>query len=263
MAKRKSLTKKLRFEVFKRDSFTCQYCGRKAPDVLLVVDHINPVAAGGVDDILNLITSCFDCNAGKSDRKLSENTVLEKQRDQLQQLQERKEQIEMMFEWQKGLLELDDEVTTRLAEYWGECLGGYYYLNDNGKKELKKLRRKFEPNELMQAMKIATDSYLEYEEGGKPTHQSVGEAWRKVGGICTTKRRDAADPGSSRLYYIRGILRNRLAYCNDLTALRHLRDALAAGADVDSLEHHAKAVRNWTQWFDDLQEFIDEGTPFD
>lgn len=30
MAKRKSLSKKIRFEVFKRDSFTCQYCGRKA-----------------------------------------------------------------------------------------------------------------------------------------------------------------------------------------------------------------------------------------
>jgi 5-methylcytosine-specific restriction endonuclease McrA len=29
---RKALSKKLRFEVFKRDNFTCQYCGRAAPD---------------------------------------------------------------------------------------------------------------------------------------------------------------------------------------------------------------------------------------
>ena len=41
MAERKPIGKKMRFEVFKRDKFTCQYCGRKAPDVILEVDHIN------------------------------------------------------------------------------------------------------------------------------------------------------------------------------------------------------------------------------
>lgn len=82
--KRKAIPKKkVRFEVFKRDSFTCQYCGRKAPDVLLVIDHIEPVSKGGTDDILNLISACKDCNAGKSDRKLLDTTVLDKQRQQL------------------------------------------------------------------------------------------------------------------------------------------------------------------------------------
>ena len=52
---RNKLSQRLRFEVFKRDSFTCQYCGRKAPDVLLEADHIEPVSKGGSDDILNLV----------------------------------------------------------------------------------------------------------------------------------------------------------------------------------------------------------------
>ena len=43
MAKRKNLSKSVRFEVFKRDSFKCQYCGKSAPDVVLEVDHIIPV----------------------------------------------------------------------------------------------------------------------------------------------------------------------------------------------------------------------------
>ena len=55
--KRRKLSKKIRFEVFKRDNFTCQYCGRKAPDVVLEVDHIIPVAKGGKNNIMNLITS--------------------------------------------------------------------------------------------------------------------------------------------------------------------------------------------------------------
>ena len=50
--KRKNLPKKIRFEVFKRDSFTCQYCGRMAPDVILEVDHILPVAEGGTNNII-------------------------------------------------------------------------------------------------------------------------------------------------------------------------------------------------------------------
>lgn len=67
-----SVSKSLRFEVFKRDSFTCQYCGQRPPEVVLEVDHIEPRAAGGSDDFLNLITSCWDCNRGKRDKRLGE-----------------------------------------------------------------------------------------------------------------------------------------------------------------------------------------------
>ena len=67
---RKSLSKKLRFEIFKRDQFTCQYCGQQPPDVVLEVDHIMPVSKGGDNDEMNLVTACFDCNRGKADRVL-------------------------------------------------------------------------------------------------------------------------------------------------------------------------------------------------
>ena len=40
---RQAISKKLRFEIFKRDSFTCQYCGSSAPEVLLHADHLKPV----------------------------------------------------------------------------------------------------------------------------------------------------------------------------------------------------------------------------
>lgn len=65
VAERKPLTKKMRFDVFKRDSFVCQYCGSTPPKAVLEVDHINPVANGGKNSLDNLITSCFDCNRGK------------------------------------------------------------------------------------------------------------------------------------------------------------------------------------------------------
>ena len=69
--KRKSISPKLRFEVFKRDNFTCQYCSAKPPKVPLEVDHIVPVASGGENARENLITSCFVCNRGKGNRELT------------------------------------------------------------------------------------------------------------------------------------------------------------------------------------------------
>ena len=69
MARRKAIPKKVRFEVFKRDKFTCTYCGRKAPDVVLEVDHIIPVAKGGhPSDLSNLQLAHFPCNRQKSDK---------------------------------------------------------------------------------------------------------------------------------------------------------------------------------------------------
>jgi hypothetical protein len=71
MSDRKPISKGLRFEVFKRDDFTCQYCGAHPPEVVLHVDHITPVKLGGSNDIENLLTACAPCNLGKSARPLT------------------------------------------------------------------------------------------------------------------------------------------------------------------------------------------------
>jgi 5-methylcytosine-specific restriction endonuclease McrA len=68
---RNPLSMSQRFRILARDGFRCFYCGR-TPDkaVELRVDHIMPVNAGGSNDDDNLVTSCHDCNAGKSDSTL-------------------------------------------------------------------------------------------------------------------------------------------------------------------------------------------------
>jgi 5-methylcytosine-specific restriction endonuclease McrA len=54
-----------RFLTFRRDNFTCRYCGRRPPEVVLECDHIIPRAKGGPDTIDNYITACRQCNGGK------------------------------------------------------------------------------------------------------------------------------------------------------------------------------------------------------
>lgn len=59
------ISKSVRWDVLRRDKFTCQYCGHKAPFVELQIDHVNPHSNGGSLEYTNLITSCASCNSGK------------------------------------------------------------------------------------------------------------------------------------------------------------------------------------------------------
>jgi hypothetical protein len=61
-----AVSKRLRFEILRRDKNKCRYCGRSAPGVALAVDHVIPIALGGGDEPANLVTACQDCNGGKS-----------------------------------------------------------------------------------------------------------------------------------------------------------------------------------------------------
>jgi 5-methylcytosine-specific restriction endonuclease McrA len=63
----------LRFDVFKRDGFRCRYCGQSADDgVILHADHVIPQSKGGPTTLDNLVTACFACNLGKSDKDLGD-----------------------------------------------------------------------------------------------------------------------------------------------------------------------------------------------
>lgn len=59
-----------RREIFRRDNFTCQYCGKRAHD--LTIDHVMPRHLGGQHVWTNVITACAACNHRKGGRQLSE-----------------------------------------------------------------------------------------------------------------------------------------------------------------------------------------------
>jgi len=59
-----------RREVFRRDNYTCQYCGGR--DIPLTVDHILPKHLGGQHIWTNVVAACPSCNHRKGGRKLNE-----------------------------------------------------------------------------------------------------------------------------------------------------------------------------------------------
>lgn len=245
-----AVSKRVRFEVFKRDSFTCQYCGKSAPSVILELDHVNARANGGTDDILNLVTSCEDCNRGKSNKKLSDDSTIAKQKRQLEHLQKRREQIDMMFQWQKSLLGLQDETVNKLSNYWDELTD--FSLTDYGKKMLAKLLNKFSIGEIMEAMKKASDQYCD------GTEEKNGFAFNKIGAICRWKYMDET---TRNVLYVRGILKNRGLYINDRVCTSLIREALEGGATFESMKLCATNARSWTAWRTDVEAFLNQNCP--
>lgn len=62
-----------RREVFRRDNYTCQYCGRRAGD--MTVDHVMPRHLGGEHIWTNVVTACPACNHQKGGRRLEESNM--------------------------------------------------------------------------------------------------------------------------------------------------------------------------------------------
>ncbi len=63
--KRPRPTRKLtRLEIFNRDQYACQYCGREIRQ--LTLDHIIPRSRGGEHTWENVVSACIPCNRHKA-----------------------------------------------------------------------------------------------------------------------------------------------------------------------------------------------------
>lgn len=203
----------------------------------------------------NLVTSCIECNLGKKDKELSDQSSVKKSRRQMEELQERREQLEMMMRWKEGLRDLEKDTVARIATYWADASG--YSLNEHGKKSLKLMMRKFSIDEITTAIDKAIEQYsvLEADGLGRITQDSCEKAFSKIGGICHLQKVAKDKPEINDLYYIRGILKNRLSYCDQRRAIQYLKTAYDLGVSLDELKMMATSVRNWTEFVKTIEEY--------
>ena len=64
-------TEKVKFSrrnIFERDSYSCQYCGRRLPSMELTLDHVVPRSRGGYSTWENIVVACVRCNDRKANR---------------------------------------------------------------------------------------------------------------------------------------------------------------------------------------------------
>ncbi|APT17173.1 HNH endonuclease [Staphylococcus epidermidis] len=245
MSKRKSLSNKIRFEVFKRDNFTCQYCGKSAPEVVLNVDHIEPISEGGTNDLFNLITSCFECNNGKRDKKLDDKSELEKQHNELVILNERKKQIEQMMEWKKELKSFEKTQAEILKEYIEDAL--VTQITNEGLKNINSWFKKYSFEELINATDIAIEQYVD-----KPNEL----IFSKIERIAYYTKYPVPDY-VKRSRYVIGILRNRGLYFNENVVRELVKSWLEESLDIEDLILSAKTSKNWTEFKTDIIEVLE------
>lgn len=62
-----------RKNLYRRDLYTCQYCGSKPALPDLSVDHIVPRSRGGTSTWGNCVLACLRCNRKKANRTLKES----------------------------------------------------------------------------------------------------------------------------------------------------------------------------------------------
>jgi len=248
--KRKAVGKKTRFEVFKRDSFTCQYCGAKAPDVVLHADHIHPVSKGGGNDLLNLITSCEGCNSGKSNRSLGDSTVVKKRMSQAGELQSKREQVEMIAEWQRGLGDVESAALSEAIRYFSRLTGGWGCETEGAVSLLRKSIPKYGLAYVMSQMRARSASHLRFETGeSRSTNESANIMLRSFMNDLKYKESNEKDPEGSAARYAAGIARNRLYY----VPYNHREVFIGwarAGIPSSELRDAAQSARNWTTLYD-------------
>lgn len=196
--KRVNPSKKMRFEVLKRDSFKCQYCGASAPDVPLHIDHIHPVSKGGKTTLLNLVTSCADCNGGKSARLLSDASAINASKKQADEIAQQRLDLEMMLKWRAGLVDLDERKMDEIQKILR--VSGGINLSEQGVSVIKKLLKKHSFADMLEGLEIATSQY----EGSNIVD--------KLGGILASRQEDKENPGMARIRHATAILRKSWGY---------------------------------------------------
>lgn len=243
MTKRKGISKRVRFEVFKRDAFTCQYCGKSAPDVILHLDHIKPVSKGGNNGILNLVTSCQSCNSGKSDVELSDDSAVKKQQKQLVDMAEKHEQIKLMVEWRESIQNSEDLFVDSVSDLISNLLIDKS-PNDHGRMLIRKAIKKSSYQEVFDSVNKAYSQSESIDDFSSKWAKAISYAGKKQ------------DELSRSINYAKGILRNRFSYINQSRFYSEVKSIGVTAEHSDLIIEIAKSCSSPSSFYSDVEDQI-------
>jgi len=173
-----AITKRTRFEVFKRDGFKCAYCGASPPSAILEIDHIDPKSCGGKDDINNLITACYECNRGKSNVPLSK--VPTRLIENLQTLKEKEEQIKEYRKYIKKIEERMQKDADVINGIFKQCFSdkrlGDIFINTT----LKRFLSQLPINVIKEAMYTSVEMFPD--DPDRVIRYFCGICWKRIKG---------------------------------------------------------------------------------
>ena len=119
--------------------------------------------------------------------------------------------------------------------------------------KLRSLVAKHGLRDVLDAIRAAADVYLIWDADDFPTSESAANAWAKIPGCARVIQEERGEPALRKLFYIRGILRNRLEGYGgryDHEFLPGLLKMVAAGYSVEDIQSAACSVYSITQFRD-------------
>lgn len=161
-----------RFKVLMRDDFKCRYCGIKAGEKELEVDHIIPKSRGGSNNLENLVTSCFECNRGKRDKSLIADAPEV----------EISEQTKLAIEAYKKKVQ-EDDASRVYINYFLQNAPHKHELNGHELRMFKEFNKRFHPKIIFEAIDIAIEKYIPETATDKDYYLAI----KKIGGISHNK----------------------------------------------------------------------------
>jgi hypothetical protein len=130
-----------------------------------------------------------------------------KRKAQLDELQERREQIEMMLEWQIGLEDLKSVELENLVAIVNSIISPAQ-LNESGIAKIRLCFPKYTYQEVYDCIQISYSQYLEYDKSGNGyTGQSITKFLDYIPKIAKSRRILAKKPYLADLFRIRGYMK--------------------------------------------------------
>lgn len=236
--KRRTIGKRLRFEVLKRDRFTCQYCGRSSDDgTELHVDHIVPVSSGGTNTTENLTTACIDCNLGKSNISLEKEHSAHVSSRQIIQTRNRLAEIisaaDQVFDMESGIF---DDIERHIRSVTGK----EFWLSRDREIAARTLLQKYDLQKIFCTIILISETY-----------KCPFELFDKLGGALFNHS-NPTKSYSIHAYYCKKVLNNRLFYTNDRMCMKLVDQLIGIGGDPQWARGLAKEARSWTDFRDTI-----------
>lgn len=180
-----SVGKRLRFEIFKRDGFTCRYCGATPMATVLQIEHVIPKSKGGTDDPVNLVTSCQPCNAGKSNIELGECKL--PPTFSAEAIKEHAEQTREYLTAQKAMIAARASVAQEAKEYWENTTG--YAMIASDEATMRRFCQSLPFTFIVDAIDITVGKIrlVNPKDGWHAWRYFCGICWRKIKGKAETE----------------------------------------------------------------------------
>jgi len=197
---------------------------------------------------------------GKSDRELSDDTVVRIQTAEVEDskkravvVREKKAQLQEYLEWKKEAESLVSHEIEALQELWGKLTETS--LTEVGLSSLQKTVKKHGFNKVYDAIKDSCERHLRLssKDGLTYTRPSCEKALSKISStiMWTDKWKD--NPHLEKIHYIKGILRNRftISWADQSKLVEMMEVSRVDGTDLITMQECAVFCKS-------LEEFMEE-----